>query len=228
MAMTDVLLIDDDTELSRMLGEFLSDEGFSVTVATNGEEGAALALSGRFAAVILDVMLPRINGVDVLRRVRAESAVPIIMLTARGDYVDRIVGLELGADDYVAKPYHPRELVARLRAVLRRADTPRTNSALSISALRLDAARRGTYWRNRPIDLTATEFKLLQALMISGETVATKEALSLAVLGRARQPYDRSIDVHASNLRLKLDKATDGGILIETVRGVGYRVRAIP
>lgn len=226
--MTDVLLIDDDTELSRMLGEFLSEEGFSVTAATNGEEGAALALSGRFAAVILDVMLPRINGVDVLRRVRAESAVPIVMLTARGDYVDRIVGLELGADDYVAKPYHPRELVARLRAVLRRTDTPRTNSALSIGALRLDAARRGTYWQDRPIDLTATEFKLLQALMISGETVATKEALSLAVLGRARQPYDRSIDVHASNLRLKLDKATDGGIAIETVRGVGYRVRTIP
>lgn len=226
--MTDVLLIDDDTELSRMLDEFLSEEGFSVTAATNGEEGAALALSGRFAAVILDVMLPRINGVDVLRRVRAESAVPIVMLTARGDYVDRIVGLELGADDYVAKPYHPRELVARLRAVLRRADTPRTNNPLSISALRLDAARRGTYWQNQPIELTATEFKLLQALLISGETVATKETLSLSVLGRARQPYDRSIDVHASNLRLKLDKATEGGIVIETVRGVGYRVRATP
>lgn len=226
--MTDILLIDDDAELSRMLGEFLSEEGFSVTTAANGEEGAALALSGRFAAVILDIMLPRINGVEVLRRVRAESAVPIVMLTARGNYVDRIVGLELGADDYVAKPYHPRELVARLRAVLRRTNQPRNGEPLSVGALRLNSARREIFWHNRPIPLTATEFKLLEALMVSGEIVATKDALSLTVLGRARQPYDRSIDVHASNLRLKLEKATAGEIMVETVRGVGYRIRETP
>jgi two-component system OmpR family response regulator len=223
--MTDVLLIDDDAELSQMLSEFLAEEGFSVTAAANGEDGAELALSGRFAAVILDIMLPRINGVDVLRRVRLESAVPIIMLTARGDYVDRIVGLELGADDYVAKPYHPRELVARLRAVLRRTSTPGRGEPLSIDGLTLDAARRETAWQGRPVDVTATEFKLLEALMRSGDTVATKEALSLAALGRARQPYDRSIDVHTSNLRLKLTQATAGRIAIETVRGVGYRLR---
>lgn len=223
--MTDVLLIDDDTELSQMLSEFLAEEGFSVTAAINGEEGTELALSGRFAAVILDIMLPRVNGVEVLRRVREESAVPIVMLTARGDYVDRIVGLELGADDYVAKPYHPRELVARLRAVLRRAGTPRSGGPLSIDVLKLDAARRETSWDGHPVELTATEFNLLEALMRSGDTVATKDALSLAALGRARQPYDRSIDVHTSNLRLKLDSATAGRIAIETVRGVGFRLR---
>lgn len=224
--MTDILIIDDDAVLSRMLGEFLSEEGFSVTTATNGEDGAVLALSGRFAAVILDIMLPRINGVEVLRRVRAESAVPVIMLTARGTFVDRIVGLELGADDYVAKPYHPRELVARLRAILRRTNGPRSEGALTLGALSLDSARRDASWRSQPIDLTATEFKLLETLMISGENVATKDALSLTVLGRTRQPYDRSIDVHASNLRLKLEKATTGEIMVETIRGVGYRVRA--
>lgn len=226
--MTDILLIDDDTELSQMLGEFLSGEGFAVTAATNGEEGVGLALSGRFAAVILDIMLPRINGVEVLRRVRAESAVPIVMLTARGDYIDRIVGLELGADDYVAKPYHPRELVARLRAVLRRMEGARPQEPRSIGALRLDAARRQTFWRDQSIDLTVTEFNLLEALMISGDAVATKDALSLNILGRTRQLYDRSIDVHASNLRLKLDKATAGAIRIETVRGIGYRLRVRP
>lgn len=223
--MTDVLLIDDDAALSQMLSEFLAEEGFSVTAAINGEDGIALALSGRFAAIILDIMLPRINGLEVLRRVRAESAVPIVMLTARGDCVDRIVGLELGADDYVAKPYHPRELIARLRAVLRRAGAPRSDGPLSIDVLKLDAARRETSWEGRRIDLTATEFNLLEALMRSGDTVATKDALSLAVLGRARQPYDRSIDVHTSNLRLKLVEATAGRVAIETIRGVGYRLR---
>lgn len=223
--MIDILLIDDDAELSQMLGEFLAEEGFSVSTATNGEEGTILALSGRFAAVILDIMLPRINGVEVLRRVRAESAVPIVMLTARGNYVDRVVGLELGADDYIAKPYYPRELVARLRAVLRRTSTPKSDRPLSIAALRLDAARRETSWRGRSIDLTATEFNLLEALMRSGDTVATKDSLSLSALGRPRQPYDRSIDVHTSNLRLKLEEATAGRIVIETIRGIGYRLR---
>ncbi|MCF8482946.1 MAG: response regulator transcription factor [Caulobacter sp.] len=223
--MSDVLLIDDDTELSLMLSEFLAGEGFSVAAVTNGEEGTDLALSGRFAAVILDIMLPRINGLEVLRRVRAESAVPIVMLTARGDYVDRIVGLELGADDYVAKPYHPRELVARLRAVLRRTGAPRRDGPLSIDGLTLDASRRETAWRGHPVELTATEFNLLEALMRSGDTVATKDTLSLTALGRSRQPYDRSIDVHTSNLRLKLDAATSGRVAIETIRGVGYRLR---
>lgn len=223
--MTEVLLIDDDTELSTMLGEFLTEEGFAVTVANNGEEGSRLALSGRFSAVILDIMLPRINGVEVLRRVRAVSSVPIIMLTARGDNIDRVVGLELGADDYVAKPYYPRELIARLRAVLRRTDGARGGGPLVLCALTLDVARREITWQGQQIELTATEFNLLEMLLRSGDAVATKDALSLGALGRTRQTYDRSIDVHTSNLRLKLDHASAGRISIETVRGVGYRLR---
>jgi len=223
--MTEILLIDDDAELSEMLDEFLAGEGFAVTSVMNGEEGVELALSGRFAAVILDIMLPRINGIEVLRRVRANSELPIIMLTARGDDIDRVVGLELGADDYIAKPYYPRELVARLRAVLRRTDSPQRDRPVSLAKLKLDAARRETSWDGQPIDLTVTEFNLLEALMRSGDTVATKDALSLTALGRARQPYDRSIDVHISNLRLKLHAATAARLTIETVRGVGYRIQ---
>jgi|TARA_R110002124_G_scaffold55000_1_gene155784 two-component system, OmpR family, response regulator len=223
--MTEILLIDDDAELSEMLDEFLAGEGFAVTSVINGEDGVELALSGRFAAVILDIMLPRINGIEVLRRVRANSELPIIMLTARGDDIDRVVGLELGADDYIAKPYYPRELVARLRAVLRRTDSPQRDRPVSLAKLKLDAARRETSWDGRPIDLTVTEFNLLEALMRSGDTVATKDTLSLTALGRARQPYDRSIDVHISNLRLKLHAATAARLTIETVRGVGYRIQ---
>lgn len=223
--MTEILLIDDDAELSEMLDEFLAGEGFAVTSVMNGEEGVELALSGRFAAVILDIMLPRINGIEVLRRVRANSELPIIMLTARGDDIDRVVGLELGADDYIAKPYYPRELVARLRAVLRRTDSPQRDRPVSLAKLKLDAARRETSWDGQPIDLTVTEFNLLEALMRSGDTVATKDTLSLTALGRARQPYDRSIDVHISNLRLKLHAATAARLTIETVRGVGYRIQ---
>ncbi|MGE3303129.1 MAG: response regulator transcription factor [Hyphomonadaceae bacterium] len=226
--MTDILIIDDDAELSRMLGEYLADEGFTVTTSGNGHDGADLALSGRFAAVILDIMLPRINGIEVLRRLRQESDIPVIMLTARGDDVDRVVGLELGADDYIAKPYYPRELVARLRAVLRRMGTTRTTAPLSRGALLLDPARRATLWEGRPVDLTATEFNLLEALLRAGPAVATKEELSLTALGRTRQRYDRSIDVHVSNLRQKLARASGGAIEIETIRGVGYRLTARP
>lgn len=222
--MTDILLIDDDAELSRMLGEYLADEGFAVTSAGNGEEGADLALSGHFAAVILDIMLPRINGIEVLRRIRQRSQVPVIMLTAKGDDVDRVVGLELGADDYIAKPYYPRELVARLRAVLRRLGG-KTSGALVQSGLSLDPARRETLWKGAAIELTATEFTLLEVLLRAGDAVTTKEELSLTALGRERQRYDRSIDVHASNLRQKLARISAGAVEIETVRSVGYRLR---
>jgi two-component system OmpR family response regulator len=222
---TNILLVDDDAELSLMLSEFLADEGFALTVSGNGQDGAELGLSGRFAAVILDVMLPRIDGVEVLRRIRQASDVPVIMLTARGDNIDRVVGLELGADDYIAKPYYPRELVARLRAVLRRSREKRPTSTLARGELVVDVARRETTWQDQPIELTATEFTLLEMLMRTGADVASKEDLSLNVLGRARQAYDRSVDVHISNLRRKLDSATSGAIGIETVRGVGFRLR---
>jgi two-component system, OmpR family, response regulator len=225
---TDILLIDDDAELGLMLGKYLADEGFAVTTSGNGQDGVNLALSGRFAAVILDIMLPRINGIEVLRQIRQHSDVPVIMLTARGNDVDRVVGLELGADDYIAKPFYPRELVARLRAVLRRMRGGRSSGHLTIGGLALDAARRETLWEGRPVDLTATELNLLEALMRAGQTVTTKEELSLTALGRQRRRYDRSIDVHVSNLRQKLHRASGGAIEIETIRGIGYRLSDRP
>jgi two-component system OmpR family response regulator len=221
---TNLLLVDDDVELSSMLREYLVEEGFAVTVAGNGEDGVQQALTGRFEAVILDIMLPRMNGIEVLGRIRQTSKVPVLMLTARGDDVDRVVGLELGADDYIAKPYYPRELLARLRAVLRRTGGPSPTGFLAIKTLTLDPARRHARWDGRSIELTVTEFSLLEALMRAGDIVSTKDELSLAALGRQRQRYDRSIDVHVSNLRQKLSLASAGTAEIETIRGVGYRL----
>ena len=168
------------------------------------------------------------NGIEVLGRIRQTSTVPVLMLTARGDDVDRVIGLELGADDYIAKPYYPRELLARVRAVLRRTGGQSSSVPLAIKALKLDPARRDVRWDGRPIDLTATEFSLLEALMRGGDIVSTKDELSLAALGRQRQRYDRSIDVHVSNLRQKLSQASAGVVEIETIRGVGYRVAVGP
>ena len=222
--MTDLLLIDDDADLSAMLCEYLAAEGFTLTVAGNGEDGVQQALTGRFEAVILDIMLPRMNGIEVLGRIRQTSKVPVLMLTARGDDVDRVIGLELGADDYIAKPYYPRELLARLRAVLRRTGNPSPIGPLAIGQLTLDPPRRDARWDGRPIELTVTEFALLEALMRADDIVSTKDELSLSALGRQRQRYDRSIDVHVSNLRQKLSQASAGAVEIETIRGVGYRL----
>jgi two-component system OmpR family response regulator len=228
-SMTDILLIDDDSELSEMLTEYLAGEGFETTTIFNGVDGAAAALDKRYSAVILDVMLPGISGTEVLRRIRQASSVPVIMLTAKGSDIDRVVGLEMGADDYIAKPYYPRELVARLRAVLRRQaqDGARTK-AESHAELYFSKTRREVRWNAQPVDLTATEFNMLEALLRSGETVATKEELSRSVLGRAHEAYDRSVDVHVGNLRRKLLAASGGELEIETVRGVGYRLRPQP
>ncbi len=221
-----ILLVDDDADLSAMLREYLEREGFVVETASNGADGLDRALSERHDVVILDVMLPRLNGIEVLRRIRQSSAVPVLMLTAKGDQVDRVVGLELGADDYVAKPYYPRELVARLRAILRRGTSagPVSTNTLSAGRLEVQVAARRAAWADRALELTASEFNILAALMRAGDDVATKDDLSLQGLGRARQSYDRSVDVHVSNLRLKLEAASDGAIAIETVRGVGYRL----
>jgi two-component system OmpR family response regulator len=222
-----VLLVDDDVELSVMLREYLETEGFVVSVAENGPDGLSCALSGEYDAVVLDVMLPRMSGIEVLRRLRRDSQVPVIMLTAKGDNVDRVVGLELGADDYVPKPYYPRELVARLRAVLRRQPPSSAShtATLSFGALEAETETRHARVNGSPLPLTASEFNMLVALIRSGARVATKEELSLKVLGRVRQPYDRSIDVHVSNLRQKL-QAVDSTAEIETVRGLGYRLKA--
>jgi DNA-binding response OmpR family regulator len=220
-----VLLIDDDAELSAMVAEYLAVEGFETSVVHNGEDGVVAALSGDYAAVILDVMMPRLSGIEVLRRVRQSSQVPVIMLTAKGDDVDRVIGLEMGADDYVPKPYYPRELLARLRAILRRAPVPAAPPArpdqLSAGRLTLWPSQRRVEQDGGPLELTASEFNLLEILMRAGEEVASKEQLSLQGLGRHHEAYDRSVDVHMSNLRQKL---AGSGVEIETVRGIGYRL----
>lgn len=223
-----VLLIDDDAELGSMLTEYLGAEGFSTMVVSNGEDGVEAAMSGDHDVVILDVMLPQLNGVEALRRIRQTSGIPVIMLTAKGDHVDRIVGLEMGADDYVPKPCYPRELVARLRAVLRRTEgnaTPGRAQVLVLGGLRLVPAQRRAKWGDEPLDLTATEFNLLEALMRGSDRVLSKDELSEKALGRPREPYDRSVDVHVSNLRQKLFALAGEAVEIETVRGVGYRLK---
>ncbi|MFA6060793.1 MAG: response regulator transcription factor [Taibaiella sp.] len=224
-----ILLIDDDIILSGMLKEYLDAEQFITTTVATGEAGIAAALSGDFDALILDVMLPDISGVDVLSKIRQSSNIPVIMLTAKGDNIDRIVGLELGADDYVTKPYDARELLARLRAVLRRSynDAPKqqSNNILSMGALHLFKKQHRVEWQGQPLELTTTEFSILEMLLANQDRIVTKDELSERIMGRRREIYDRSIDVHVSNLRLKLAQVVNQKIIIETVRGVGHRLR---
>ncbi|GAM07520.1 transcriptional regulatory protein CpxR [Novosphingobium sp. MBES04] len=224
-----ILLIDDDVDLAALLGEYLESEGFLVEAVSNGADGIARALEGDPDIIVLDIMMPGMSGIDVLRRLREVSDVPVLMLTARGDEIDRVLGLELGADDYVAKPCFPRELVARLRAILRRQvhpahDASRAAPILRAGELEIQIPERRALWRGSALELTPTEFNILVLLVRSGTAVATKDELSLRGLGRPRQSYDRSIDVHVSNLRLKLEAGTAGAAGIETVRGVGYRL----
>ncbi|TVT45316.1 MAG: response regulator transcription factor [Denitromonas halophila] len=224
--MTRVLLVDDDLELSAMLKEYLAQEGFEATTVADGEAGVAEALSGNYAIAVLDVMMPRLNGVDALRRIRQESRMPVLMLTARGDDVDRIVGLELGADDYVPKPCSPRELVARLRAILRRTAMPKPTTdadEFTVGPLRLWPARREAQWAGEALTLTSTEFTLLEVLVAAAGHVVSKNTLSEKALGRPLARFDRSIDVHVSSLRHKLAPRDDGRSWIQTVRGQGYQ-----
>lgn len=224
-----ILLIDDDLELGAMLGEYLESEGFRVEIVTDGLAGMRRAISGEHDAIVLDIMLPRLNGIELLRQLRETNEVPVIMLSARGDEVDKVIGLELGADDYVAKPCYPRELVARIRANLRR-HQPSERSALAaatlcIGRLEVQAAARKALWQGKLIELTASEFNILLVLARAGDAVATKDDLSLRGLGRPRQSYDRSVDVHVSNLRIKLEAVSQGSARVETIRGVGYRLQ---
>lgn len=224
-----ILLIDDDVDLATLLGEYLESEGFEVDAATNGADGLARARQSAYDIVVLDIMMPGMSGIDVLRSLRETSDVPVLMLSARGDEIDRVIGLELGADDYVAKPCFPRELVARLRAILRRqgplsGSLPASASVLRNGALEIHVPERRALWHEDLLELTPTEFNILVLLARSGDAVATKDELSLRGLGRTRQSYDRSVDVHVSNLRLKLEAATGALAGIETVRGIGYRL----
>lgn len=220
--MEKILVIDDDSELCELLNEYLGAEGFRLHAVHEGREGVRKALEGHFDLVVLDVMLPGLNGFDVLRRIREESQLPVIMLTARGDDVDRIVGLELGADDYLPKPFNPRELVARIRAIGRRSETGSTSiqapEKLVIEGLCLQPGSREVHLDGTLINLTSVEFSLLEVLLRNAGQTVERETLVREVLGRRLSPYDRSIDVHISSLRKKLG----GGERIKTVRGLGY------
>ncbi|EMR8944918.1 response regulator transcription factor [Yersinia enterocolitica] len=225
-----ILLVDDDVELGSMLREYLSGEGVTAELVLTGKEGIDGALSGNYTALILDIMLPDMSGIDVLRQVRKKSRLPIIMLTAKGDNIDRVIGLEMGADDYMPKPCYPRELVARLRAVLRRFDEhPDVSSdddgVITHGDLTLNPSTRSSEWQSKPFDLTASEFNLLELLLRSPDRVVTKDELSDKGLGRPREAYDRSVDVHISNIRQKLAALPGSTLNIETVRSIGYRIR---
>lgn len=204
-----VLLVDDDVELSSMLREYVAREGFDVDMVHDGEAGVLAALSGTYSIVVLDVMMPNVGGIEALRRIRSQSRIPVLMLTARGDDVDRIVGLELGADDYVPKPCTPRELVARIRAILRRSNEAQTaveseSGALIVGPLVMWPQMRRAHWYGRELGLTSTEYNLLEVLARSAGRVVSKAELSEQGLGRPLARFDRSIDVHLSSIRHKL------------------------
>jgi len=220
-ASAQVLLADDDVELSAMLKEYLEREGFGVSAVHDGETAAKRALSGLYDIVVLDVMMPRIDGIEALRRIRHASRVPVLMLTARGDDVDRIVGLELGADDYVSKPCTPRELVARLRGIMRRVRAQPEGGPLAVGGLRMWPEKRRTEWRNRPLELTSTEFNILEVLLRNAGRVVSKKEIFEQALGRPMARFDRSVDVHLSSIRQKLG---EGAALLHTVRGMGYHL----
>jgi two-component system response regulator CpxR len=225
--MDQILIIDDDIALCELVTEFLEPLGFQIESVHRGDLGAERALAGEHALVVLDVMLPGLNGFEVLRRIRADSKVPVLMLTARGDDVDRIVGLEIGADDYLPKPFNPRELVARIRAILRRvkSDEPAHQTAtkeLTVGDVELDSGTRMVKRGGEIVELTAVEFDLLEKLLRAAGRIITREELSKQVLGRSTSPFDRSVDMHISNLRKKLGHQVGEVERIKTVRGVGY------
>ncbi|HJV50223.1 MAG TPA: response regulator transcription factor [Noviherbaspirillum sp.] len=224
--MAKVLLIDDDAELVELLKEYLEQDGFEVAAAHDGQSGLTQALGGTFEIAVLDVMMPRMNGVETLRHLRAQSHLPVLMLTARGDDTDRILGLELGADDYVPKPCTPRELSARIRAILRRTQSQsagQTEQHLAVGALQMWPEQRRAQWDGVALDLTSTEFNLLEVLVRHAGRPVSKNDLSEKGLGRPLARFDRNIDVHLSSLRHKLGTLKDGRSCIQTVHRLGYQ-----
>jgi two-component system response regulator CpxR len=220
-----ILVIDDDVELADLLKEFLAREGYTLEFAHDGRSGLARATNGTFDLVVLDVMLPAMDGFEVLRTLRQSSRVPVLMLTARGEDVDRIVGLELGADDYLPKPFNPRELAARIRAILRRAEPQTASSRVEVNGVLLDPGSREVRYNGRLVELTTLEFEVLETLMRSAGRVLSRDALMERLYNRKATPFDRSMDMHISHIRKKLDEAAPAGSpsLIKTVRGVGYQ-----
>lgn len=224
-SMDKILIIDDDEELCELVSEYLGVEGFSVDSVNDGEAGLKAALEGEHDIAILDVMMPKMNGFDVLRALRQTSQLPVIMLTARGDDMERIVGLEIGADDYLAKPFNPRELAARLRAILRRSASEHDSTDdgnLSVDGIELSSTARTVLLDGSDVVLTSVEFALLREMLKDAGQVVKKEDLSESVLERKLSPYDRSLDMHMSNLRKKLGPRGDGSERIKTIRSVGY------
>src|SRR5260370_6321384 len=223
LSVAHVLIVDDDAELYQLVSRFVAGDGFATRCGANGSAGVERALAEAYSLIMLDVMLPDTDGFDVLRRIRRHSRTPVLMLTARGDTHDRIRGLEMGADDYLPKPFDPAELVARMRAILRRsAPQLPVSAAIAIADIELDGGARTVRRSGAPLDLTTVEFDLLAALMrVAGSTVS-REDLVRNVLGRDFSPFDRSIDTHVCNLRRKLGQLGDGAERIKGVRGAGY------
>jgi len=225
MDMSKVLIIDDDEELCELVSEYLGVEGFETAVVNDGASGLEAARSGKYDMAILDVMLPKMNGFEVLKNLRTDSKLPVLMLTARGDDMERIVGLETGADDYLPKPFNPRELVARLRAIMRRVNvdvSEKGSDKIQVEDIELSEASRSAKLNGEEVILTSVEFDLLKHLLLEAGKIIKKEDLSIRVLDRELSPFDRSLDMHISNLRKKLGLREDGTDRIKTVRSVGY------
>lgn len=225
--MAKVLIIDDDVELAELFQDYLQQENFIVEALFTGQQGLDAALNGQFDLIILDMMLPDIKGTDILLKIRQQSLIPVLMFTAKGDDIDRIIGLESGADDYVPKPCTPRELVARIRAILRRTESNtlhNNDQYLEVGPLKLWSTQRKASWFDTDLDLTSTEFNLLEALARKAGQVVSKNELSEMALGRPLARFDRSIDVHMSSIRQKLGKGEEGHHHIQTIRGQGYQL----
>lgn len=221
-----VLLVEDDEELRELLSRYLANQGFTVREASNGQDGLSLAMGQHCDIVVLDIMLPDINGLEVLRQLRAKTHLPVVLLTARGDETDRIVGFEVGADDYIPKPCNPRELIARLQALLRRVAWDQQvglDESRTYGDVRVEPVHRRIYQNDEALDLTATEYEVLQVLLAHAGSVVRKTDLMQWALGRRLEAYDRTLDMHISNLRKKL--GNDDPPRIETVRGLGYSYR---
>jgi two-component system, OmpR family, response regulator CpxR len=215
-----LLIVDDDTELCSLLQEFLHREGFTVQCVHEGKSALELAQQGGFDLIILDVMLPGLDGFEILKRLRTESKVPVLMLTARGQDVDRIVGLELGADDYLPKPFNPRELSARVKAILRRTEAKSNRGRVEVNGVALDPGTREVICEGKAVDVTTLEFDILEQLMRNAGRVVSRDGLMESLYNRKATPFDRSIDMHVSHLRRKLE---GGRPVIKTIRGVGYQ-----
>jgi len=222
-----ILLVDDDVELCSLLTEFLKREGFTLECDHDGRRGLEKALHGNYDIVLLDVMLPSMDGFEILRMLRKQTKVPVIMLTARGEDVDRIIGLELGADDYLPKPFNPRELAARIRAIMRRLEARPEPSGgrLEVNGIVIDPGSREVFANGKPVEVTTFEFDILEMLMRSAGRVLSRDALMENMYNRKATPFDRSIDMHVSHLRRKLET---GHPLIKTIRGVGYQFTRTP